>query len=138
MTVMLASMYRSTQFCMHGSSLRSSFPADIFEVTHLFFVLALFIANGNDIETDFLKHMSVREWTVACICCFWPANSMRVMANNVVYQSLPSCVMNWFNSCLSLSESFWRPCTVSGLRLSMVSSSLQYPFGEIFGPRKRL
>ena len=32
---MFASMYRSTQFCMQGSSERSSLPAEIFEVTHL-------------------------------------------------------------------------------------------------------
>lgn len=35
MTVMFASMKRSTQFCMHGSSVLSSLPAVILLVTHL-------------------------------------------------------------------------------------------------------
>jgi hypothetical protein len=34
-TVMLASIYRSTQFFMHGSSLRSSWPEEMLEVMHL-------------------------------------------------------------------------------------------------------
>lgn len=47
MTVLLASIYRSTQFIMHGSSERSSLPEEIFEVTHL------------------RKQVSVRLWTCA-------------------------------------------------------------------------
>lgn len=43
-TVMFASMNLSTQFCMHGSSDRSSLPEDILPVMHL------------------RKQMSVREW----------------------------------------------------------------------------
>lgn len=34
-TSIFASIYRSTQFCMHGSSLRSSLPEEIFDVMHL-------------------------------------------------------------------------------------------------------
>lgn len=43
-TVMLASINRSTQLRMHGSSLRSRAPDEIFEVMH------------------FLKQVSVRPW----------------------------------------------------------------------------
>lgn len=42
-TRLLASINRSTQFCMHGSSYLSSLPPEIFDVMHL------------------RKHMSVRE-----------------------------------------------------------------------------
>lgn len=45
---MLASMKRSTQFCMQGSSYLSSFPELILLVMH------------------FLKQVSVREWIAVC------------------------------------------------------------------------
>lgn len=52
-TVMLASMKRSTQFCMHGSSYLSSLPELILLVMH------------------FLKHVSVRAWIAVWAWLAW-------------------------------------------------------------------
>lgn len=52
-TAIFASIYRPTQFCMHGSSLRSS-------------VLPPFSSARPSLVMHFLKHVDVNVWTSVC------------------------------------------------------------------------
>ena len=75
MTNMLASMNLSTQFCMQGSSDRSSLLEEIVEVTHLYLwsmkrlpampMRRIFLRSITMVQrvTHLRKHASVREWT---------------------------------------------------------------------------
>jgi hypothetical protein len=102
---LFASMNRSTQFCMHGSSYLSSLPPEILEVIHL------------------RKHMSVREWIAAVpehqytITCLWGngRSEEHVLCWMVLF--CVSFLMNCWSSCLSRSGRL----ETSGRLISMFS-----------------